>query len=105
MEETKLLLDRGGKIYENGKVRKGPNAVSPSFSSHWPPALRSPYTCNLAVSCSLHCFQLVDILLVYACQINFKARMPTPLCLVFARSVLPAPVVDLLNSERPCPVH
>lgn len=38
--------------------------------------------CNLAVSCSLHCFQLVDILLVYACLINFKARMPTSLCLV-----------------------
>ena len=60
--------------------------------------------CNLAFSCSLHCFQLVDILLVYACQINFKARMPTPL-LDSARSMLPAPVVALLNSELPCPVH
>ena len=33
VEETKLLLDRGGKIYENGKVRKGPMLSLQAFVS------------------------------------------------------------------------
>ena len=67
VEETKLLLDRGGKIYENGKVRKGPDAVSPGFSPLWPTLLRSPHMLQLGCLMLSALSQLVDILLVYAC--------------------------------------
>ena len=40
MEETKLLLDRGGKIYEGGKVRKTSCFLLPQAFTRPPPALK-----------------------------------------------------------------
>ena len=73
VEETKLLLDRGGKIYENGKVRKGPNAFTPSFQCIWPTVLRSPHMLQCGCLMLSALIQPVDTLMVYAYCIKFSS--------------------------------